>query len=115
MDLSATQRDKGDNKENGLTVFVHTIVWFLTRHALWIKSQIIWIYPKYPSGKEPIRSVCRREVKCPRSLSSGPVKLVPISKEAAGTVDYGNSSVRRCNARLQTPITGQAKTFSKVG
>lgn len=62
MDLSATQRDKGDNKENGLTVFVHTIVWFLTRHTLWIKSQIIWTYPKYPSGKEPIRSVCRREV-----------------------------------------------------
>lgn len=38
-------------------------------------------------------------MKCPRSLSSGPVKLVPISKEAAGTADHENSSVCRCNAR----------------
>lgn len=57
MDLSATQRDKGDNKENGLAFFVYTIAWFLTRHTLWIKPQIIGIYPKHPSGREPIRSV----------------------------------------------------------
>lgn len=41
MDLSLTQQDEGDNKENGLTFFVNTIVWFLTRHTLWIKPQII--------------------------------------------------------------------------
>lgn len=66
-------------------VFFFLSFWYgfhLSWHIRWNVSQILWIYPTYPSGNEPKASVWKRKAKLESWWSEFPACHIEMNKSA---------------------------------